>query len=492
MNDDHIKEQLTRIGAPEPDVGGVVRRGRILKRRLWATRALSTLVIVALATSGVVFLPDLVSDHRETAGVPDEHAEAQEVAKAVRFGFHALIETGPYLLDYRGYSEVDGRYRLRFLDGYETEELRQNIESQEQALEAVPERIASVRQREEQLRLRLAQLQRKIEEASGERGKALERSGAQIEKRLRSLREEIDFLRGSARHFRTQLEDNREIFEEQQSSGGPHELVLVVERRGDRFFVADIEGEEEVDSIDEDRAKAILRFSEPVPHEAIGYEYFEPQIERTQEGATVMFRIFYVGPVPSPERVACTPTVLTESGRVVAKFEQLGENEIGAARSENERDGGGVGLALPDGAVVPDGEELMVETLCHQVEGYFVAVGDPRILPVRDGETNESTRLSLERDRHVWVETETVFVGKPYLGAQTICVAEVFDDFGELLGSHGLTLYGPSRERDFHITLRMNEAIKIAVDVGEPEEASSATVNCQPTIPGVPLGPDQE
>jgi hypothetical protein len=88
----------------------------------------------------------------------------------------------------------------------------------------------------------------------------------------------------------------------------------------------------------------------------------------------------------------------------------------------------------------------------------------------------------------VIVATKARWVGSKFTGLESICIARVFDEAGEEIGSHGTTLYGTLRGAE---VAREGQALDIPVDVGDPELADYAVVDCQKTIPGVLLGPDQ-
>lgn len=452
---------------PPGHVEAVRRRGRNVKRTRIAGFAAVALLVVGAASVATLYLTGTYEQERLQYALPPQEQPDDMIPKAARFAFHALLEAGPYELDYKGTERFDEGWVATFVSGPTVGELRTRVQIAKETLE--------------EFRANVQRLKNKI--AGNERLATVGAAEAKAEKELRQMVRELQMaLRFSlpaakrdVKRFSTQLQETLE-------GDGPRVTEIEVSEKDGVFEVARLTG-----PYDQTQRSAIESFRERVPQRLIGYEFFDVKLIGKEGDRSWSGRGFYVGEVPSPERVRCGVRLFDAENRLVAKSAQDDYIEMDAASDEDGRDGlaFGAGIKLLV-AGPPPALSHTAKTDCRLVSGNWEVVGEVTFRPVVEGERQSHSAYKLDPARHVMVEAELEYEGDPTSG-EHICIAKAFDEGGVLIDSHGLTLYPSEIERS-----GAGNHVAIAVDVGDPSRAASATIECQPVIPGVPLGLDQD
>lgn len=489
FNRDEFRSEIGSWDVPPPNVIDVMGRGRKAKRRLFIRRTATATVAAAVAVAGVWVAPKLL-DREQQVTVPDmDQVSKEEDAKAVTFAFRALQRTGPYDLDYRGFTKANGIYIVRFLDGIPKGQLRQMIENQQLAVER------------HQLRRELLQerLEALYDSLSGcnDCSSDVER---ELDVKVKRVRDQLNSIDGAIEHFTKQARELEVLLEEQERTGGPHEITLTVERDGGVFRVENVSGP--LRSLGADHRAEVENYEEPVPEHTSGFEFYDSKYRARGRRMLVEMRGFYGGPIPSSERVRCTATLEDPEGRPIYRSISF-QGERGmifeASSSESARDTAFVTFGLervgPRNSDEPSGrhkllEPLSLQTSCIPQVGSWEAVGETAILPVREGDLQEGSSYPLDPNRHVFVQTTVRFVGKPYTNSQTLCIATIRAADGRILDRHGMTIYGPSVGQEIARPGSEERTIRIAVIADDPDAIAEAAIECDPPLPGG-SGPDR-
>lgn len=441
---------------PPGHVEAVRQRGRRVRRGRFAGFAAIALLIVTAGTTTTWYLADLSErEPTESALRPDEPAD-EMIAKVARFAFHAIFEAGPYQLDYQSTKVSDDGWVATFVSGPSVAELRRSLQFRRVTVEEFEEKYLELKQRI-----------------------AAERRGGASRKVLRQLEDELQRYEYSLPLARQDVRRAMRDLQETIDSGGPHYTMLEIVENDGVFAIARLTGPYE----DAQRA-AIEGFVEEVPKQALGYEFFDVRT-RQDAGLSWEAQAIYVGPIPSADVVKCGLELYDAGGRLVAKTPGDRRWETQAQPEEDRRDGiGGGGPLKQIVEDMPPDDELISRTNCVRVDGDWKVVGEPEVRSVEPGETQAQSSYPLDPDRHVMVEVRVQYRGEESM-TEHICIAHVLDSGGVTINSHGQTIYP-------HEIRGSERDLLIPVDVGDPSRAVSARVECQPVIPGVPLGPDQE
>ena len=469
MNDplERVLREAQGWQPPPGHVEAVRKRGRNVKRvRLVGFAAMAILVLAAGSFSTYYITAAPRQQVLQTTVPPDERPDDM-IPKVARFAFRALLQTGSYEVDYKGTEKHHDGWMASFVSGPTVQELRRSLRI---AQETVEEFRASVQRLRNQItgNQRLATV--------GSARKEAKRELRQLQDQLRmTLRFSLPAAVKDVRTFRA-------LLEETVTAGGPRYTTIEIIEDDGLFGVLRLTGPPH----DPTQRLAVESFTEPVPERLVGWEFFDVKITGEEGNRSWSGRGFYVGDVPSPERVRCGVRLWDAENRLVARTPTDKYVELDAARSEDDRDGLGIGaeieLLVED---PPPASSLSVGTDCRLISGNWEVVGEVTFRPVAQGDRQSHSDYQLDPERHVMVETELEYRGDP-TGGQHICIAKVFDEGGDPIDSHGLTLYPSEIDRSD------TNHVAIAVDVGDPSLAASATIECQPVIPGVPLGPDQD
>jgi hypothetical protein len=433
-----LKNASASWSVPPDDFTGVRERARVLiRRRRIVTSGVSILLILAVVGVALAWPRSDDNFRVQPAG------GTIGGARAATFAFHALLRTtdlvdpeiGHY--DYKAVDQTDvDEWRVNFDVGPDPDEIAQTLESRRAMLDELEESKRGLGPRAE---LGLSKDIRKLQEA----------------------------------------------YEDAVSLGGPFNVALTVQKVGEMLQIAQVEG-----PMMEDIRTALLAFEESVNQiPAQGTEHLRVRVGRG-EGRYLSLTVgtWWTGPIPSPYRETCLLSLIDKDGKTVYT-ERPGASPhslVESAPHEEEQRDWGYGRS---GGRIPDRLEglkgLRGVINCNPVNGEgWVAVGDAAIEPVTEEFSIGSAEL-LNPESHVMVSTKIVYQGEP--GIESICIARVFDESGQEISSHGLTY----NEEEHELLFGENAPIKIPVDVGDPDNADFATVNCQPTVPGVNLGPDQ-
>ena len=226
-----------------------------------------------------------------------------------------------------------------------------------------------------------------------------------------------------------------------------------------------------------------------------GPELFDVIVERGNGNEYgVEARSFWAGPIPSHERADCRLEVRGRDGRLLYRDPSSVRDMEAAPPTEDQRDGGALGMGFELDRPRPP-RELTLDYRCKDVRpGHFMAFGDTTIHAVGDAPRliGSGGGARLDPARHVVVSSKIDWRGRPASALETICIAHVFGYDGKEIDAHGTTLYA-SGETEAQIERRSEgDRVAIAVDVGDPDLANYATIECRPTVPGVLFGPDQE
>ena len=420
---------------PAHDLPHVQERARVLvRRRRVLTYGFSTLFILAVVAVGLTWSQTLRDDNFQVRPA----GETQEGARAATFAFHALLDTtnyndpeiGPY--DYQSVEQTgSSEWKVHFEVGADPQQIRQILRSRRLMLNST---------------------------------------------RVRATDE-----------FRNEIRDLKARLKNALAAGGPFDFEVTVEKSGQELRVAEIDG-----PASEQLKASLLAFTETVNEiPAQGMEHWNIRIKNFGRGdVSLEANTFWTGTIPSAYRETCHLSLVNGDGKTL--FTQQDSGDLApqpdtAPESEDFRDWGfgGSGGRIPDRLL--DRDDLHGEINCHPVDGEgWVAVGEAEVKPVTE-EFSMGSAERLDPERHVLVSSHIVYKGDP--GIESICIARVFDEQGDEISSHGWTI--PQMD-ELELLYGKNPKAEIPVDVGDPDLADYATVDCQPTVPGVNLGPDQE
>ena len=334
----------TREWEPPPaDPDGVKVRGGKLRRRRIATAIGSSLAgLIILGIGGALFL-DQRDERPQPAILHPDRRDPEQIGKVARFALHAVLELGPYELDYKTTETTEDGWRSVFVTGDPVAELE--------------ERLRIRRDTVEQFETRLEMLKRRIEtEMEG-------RSRAKVLRQLRNdLRRMTEFSLPAAlddlRTVRRQLEETR-------AEGGPHEVIVEVSENDGTFEVTRFTG-----PYDETQTAEVESFTEEVPETAVGYEPFgEPlRVEDIRDGISWDTQVFYVGPIPRDAYLTCELTLRDANGEPVAVTPKGRSFPLEPAPSEDRRDqaavAGPLELLVEE---LPPHEGLTQEMKCREI-----------------------------------------------------------------------------------------------------------------------------
>ena len=424
---------------PPDDIDAVRQRARtLIRRRRIVAAGASMLFLLGIVAVSVTWTR--IGNEGDFKIRPA--GDTVEGGRAATFAFHALLETtdyndpefGPY--DYKSVEQTaPNRWLVHFTVGSDPQEIASLLHSRRMILTEAPR--VSQRTRD--------QLQQEIQE---------------LEERL----------------------------EEAEATGGPFDFDMTVESDGSQLRVLDVSG-----SFSKGIESDLLSFTEgtnEVP--AQGTEHWRVKARITARFREISLRAntFWTGTIPSEYRETCLLSMVDAEGKTV--FTQQESRTYRplihtAPETEDLRDWGfgSEGGRVPKRLIGRDDLEPLIT--CKPVNGKgWIAVGEATIEPVKENDFPMDGSEKPHPDSHVFVVSEVEYQGAP--GIESICIARVFDDDGDEISSHGLTIL----EEELKLLYGKVSPIKIGVDVGDPDNANYATVECQPTVPGVNLGPDQE
>jgi len=343
---DPLEKLLKRAESWEPppaDAGAVKGRGKTLRLRRAAFSGLAGLLIVGAAGGGTF----LLSQERTESFVSKvNESETPEMrAKVARFAFHALIETGPYELDYKGIEKSDGGWVTTFVSGPTVSELETRLLIAEDTVDEFKSNIQKLENRITGVE-RLARVD----------GRAKERELRDLKEQLRiSQRFSLPAAKKDVRQFAKQLDET-------VKAGGPQVTEITVEAEEDTFHVEGLSGPYE-----EEQREAIANFTEEIPERAVGYEFFNIDLI-TRDGLSWEGLVIYVGPIPSDDIHRCGLELYDENDRLVARTPESRYWESGGVDSEERRDGmGQVGPLNQVARSLPPESELVPVTVCIPV-----------------------------------------------------------------------------------------------------------------------------
>lgn len=434
----NLKDASDSWRIPPDDIDAVRQRARtLIRRRQLLTAGASMLFFLAIVAVSITWAPIGNDDDFKIRPAGDTVQGGQ----AATFAFHALLETtdytdpelGPY--DYKSVDQIESRrWTVHFQVGLNPEEISSILQSRRGILSEAP---------------RLSQRTRD------------------------KLREDIQEL--------------EERLDEAEAAGGPFDFDVTVEGRGSEFHVAAVRGQ-----VSDEIKSQLLSFSEPtneVP--AQGTEHWRVKARIRDSGMiSLSASTFWTGPIPSQYRETCLLSLIDAGGETVFTQQESPNfrTQIGTAPETEDLRDWGFGMSggpVPNRLVGRNDLEPVIN--CRPVEGDgWTAVGEAEIQPVKKKQFYMGSSAELTPEQHVFVSSRVVYEGEP--GIESICIARVFDQEGEEISSHGLTIL----EEELRIVYGKVSPIKVPVNVGDPDEANYATMSCRPTVPGVNLGPDQE
>ncbi|MDQ4144620.1 MAG: hypothetical protein M3198_12930 [Actinomycetota bacterium] len=432
---DELRRLSQTWSIPDDSLEQVQKRAKTLtwRRRVFATAVSSALLV----STGVSFA--LWPSPSRDQGPVVAAGSTPEGARAATFAFHALLEVADYghpergSYDYRGVEQTGPReWRATFLAGRDPVLLRQSIQTRLQVVEEA--------------------------QSSDEQGPRIEREIARLERDILSLERQLEAV---------------------EEAGEP-EILVTVRLEDPDLQVAAVEG-----AVTEEEREQLLTYSEEARSIQVGgHEFYRLRVRRTDDGFNVNAPYFWTGPIPSSMRERCG-AVLIDDDETLTKLDGERAFVHTAPPEEDRRDGGILGsqVSVPKRLQSLSGLQATMKCEPLDAEGW-VTSGEARIETPTE-KMVDGNGTPLDPERHVVVEIDVVYEGDP--GVESICIARVFDDSGQEVSSHGQTLYPPNERLE-----RSTQTAEIGVDVGDPEAADYATVSCQPTVPGVLLGPDQE
>ena len=325
---EHLRTSAGKQDVPPPNLADVVKRGRALRVRRRTGAGFLSLALVAAGSFATSTVLGERVDKPDVFQTTENDSTVEVKAKVATFAFHALLNAGDYVWDYRDVERVDGGWKAVFVDGSKIDDL--SIDSQDP--------IAALTEQEQELRELFETLEEEAKSPSNDK-----KSNRVINKQMDGVRQELE-------ENSEKLSDLLEI-DKRVGSKDAQEISLTIVERSGRFVVGEVAG-----PMSDAVRSGVLAYSEAVPASTGGYEFFNLDMDTSDpDEVTISARSFWTGEVPWKYHETCRFSVEGSDGTV----ENVGDHdgfEMTGPRREERRDGTklSVGIGVRKDATIDD------------------------------------------------------------------------------------------------------------------------------------------